>query len=212
MSQPTTAWVTAGGTSEPVDDVRVLTNLSTGRFGCAIAAALAEQGVQTTLFLAERSTAPVPQGVTVIRFGSADDLDAKLSQSPSPDLLFMAAAVSDYRPERVEGKIRSHADELILRLVRNKKILPTLSTRHPQTQVIGFKLLSRVSTDELLDTARGQIASCGTAACVANDLQELGGGEHPCWLVRPGEQPLRLEGAREDVARDMVSALRRTSL
>ena len=200
------AVVTAGGTSEPIDDVRVVTNSSTGRMGAALAGALVERGVDVTL-LASRSLASHPEwidpSVTVVPFGSFAELRDVLHEATeeAPDLLFMAAAVSDYAPVPAEGKLSSDDDELVVRMVRNPKLLPTLRARcGPDTTLCGFKLLSGVSADELIAVARRQIAKGALDLCLANDLQELGSGRHPAWIVGMDGEPRRVEGDKAHTA------------
>ena len=209
MSHPT-ALITAGGTSEPIDDVRVVTNLSTGRMGAALAGALATRGVAVTL-LASRALASHPAWidprVRVVPFGSFRELRDALWQATEtpPDLLFMAAAVSDYAPVPASGKLSSDADELVVRMVRNPKLLPTLRERcGPDTLICGFKLLSSVSEERLLSVARRQIAKGSLDLCFANDLAELGSGQHPGWIVPAQEPQRRVSGTKAQVAGQLV--------
>ncbi|MEQ1570628.1 MAG: phosphopantothenoylcysteine decarboxylase, partial [Myxococcota bacterium] len=210
------AVVTAGGTSELIDDVRVLTNLSSGRFGAAIANALAARGVEVTL-LAGRTLATRPEwvdrAVEVVPFGGFAELDAALMracESP-PGLVFMAAAVSDYAPARTEGKIRSDLDELVLVLRRNPKLLGKLrGVCGPDTFLVGFKLLSGVTREELVQVAHHQVERDQLDLCVANDLQDLVGDRHPAQLVTPEGGAHPLDGTKAEVAAGLVSfALRR---
>lgn len=204
------ALVTAGGTSEPIDDVRFVTNFSSGRFGAAIATALAERGVEVAL-LAGRALASHPERidprVRVVAFGSFADLEAALAAelATPPDLLFMAAAVSDFSPVRVAGKIRSDQDELVVRMTRNPKLLARLRERcGVGTFLVGFKLLSGASDDELVRVARRQVRENRLNLCVANDLQRLGGADHPVVLVTPEGGVLRHTGGKPEVARALV--------
>ncbi|MBL4845526.1 MAG: hypothetical protein JKY65_08375, partial [Planctomycetes bacterium] len=204
----TTALVTAGGTAEPIDDVRVLTNRSTGRFGAAIANALAAAGVEVTLLGSEGLFArkiPLAGSIRQVRFESSDQLaralDSALEQKP--DLVFMAAAVSDYAPEVTDGKISSSAEERTLLLRRTPKLLDRLRDACPRSYLVGFKLLSGVPREELQSVARGQIERARLDLCVANDLQELGGPTHPVLLVGP-ESSQRVEGPRARVAERLV--------
>lgn len=203
------AVVTAGGTSEPLDDVRVLTNLSTGRFGIALANALAARGASVSLLLARAAaTAAVDPRVRVVPFGSVDELSAAMDGevATSPGLWFMAAAVSDYRPRRVTGKVRSDLDTLTLELTRVPKLLATLRPRLPNATIVGFKLLSRVTSDELDGVAREQLQRNGLSACVANDWSLLGGGRHPVRLVT-ADRVVPLDGPRDHVAGAIVDAV-----
>lgn len=209
------ALVTAGGTREPLDDVRVVTNLSTGRFGVAIARALAAAGVETVLLGSEAALARLGADprIRAVPFASFDDLAAALRTETErpPDLLFMAAAVSDYRPRARQGKLRSDAPRLVVEFERTPKLLPTLRARcGPRAFLVGFKLLSRASREELVTAARRQVEAGELDLCVANDLARLGGEEHPVLLVLPEGGVVPLEGAREAVARELVAfSLRR---
>lgn len=194
------AVITAGGTSEPIDDVRMVTNLSRGRFGAALAEALVTRGVRVTL-LASASLADHPEWIdpaaTVVPFRSFRDLDLALGRvlaDDPADLLFMAAAVADYAPVPASGKIRSTEDELVVHMRRNPKLLAGLRRRcGPETFLVGFKLLSGVSSDELVRTALRQVRSDELDLTVANDLQYLRGDTHPVVLVTP-------EGGARDIA------------
>lgn len=204
------AVVTAGGTREPIDDVRVLANVSTGRFGAAIAAALADLGVGVTLIGSREllDSGRVDPRARPLPFSSTQDLDAALSRRIAegpPDLLFMAAAVSDYSPVPLEGKLRSDAEELVVRLRRNPKILATLRERcGDATFLVGFKLLSGASETELTRVAREQVLRDRLDLTVANDLRQIRGGIHPVWLVPPAGEPVALTGTKVEVARRLA--------
>lgn len=212
MSRRPTALITAGGTAEPIDDVRVLANVSTGRFGAALARALVDLGADVTVLASERLAQHadwLPHPIRVVPFRSAADLDAQLHQAlrSPPDLLLMAAAVADYRPTPTRGKIRSDADALQLHLERVPKILSTLRERcGAQTRLVGFKLLSGVHATRLHEVARAQLQANRLDLCVANDLAELGGATHPVWLVS-AHTAERVEGPRDRVARTLAQRL-----
>jgi phosphopantothenate---cysteine ligase (CTP) len=203
------ALITAGGTREPIDDVRVLTNLSTGRFGAAIAHALVARGVEVTL-LAGRALADhpdwIPPQARVIPYTSFRDLDQRLRDALAtpPDLLFMAAAVSDYSPTATAGKLSSDGDTLTLHLTRNPKLLKTLRDRCPDSYLIGFKLLSGATDDELTRVARRQAESCGLDLTLANDLQHLDSDRHPALLVPPTGPVTAITGTKRESADQLV--------
>lgn len=174
--------------------------------GAALAHALVERGIEVTL-IASRSLASHPDWidprVTVVPYGSFLELQAALHAHTEvpPDLLFMAAAVSDYAPVPAEGKLRSDADELVVRMVKNPKLLPGLRERcGPDTLICGFKLLSGVSAARLLEVARAQIAAGRLDLCLANDMAELTGGAHPAWIVPAEGDARRTEGSKADTA------------
>lgn len=206
------AVVSAGGTSEPVDDVRVLTNRSTGRFGAAIAAALARAGVETTLLASRAMTlrrdVELHPALRVLPYESYGDLARLLEREARarPDLLFMAAAVSDYSPAPLSGKLSSGDEERSLLLRRNPKLLSELrGWCGPAATLVGFKLLSGVSHAELIEVAQRQRAGAQLDLTVANDLARLGGRDHPVSLVS-ADAVQELSGPRRAVARQLVAA------
>jgi 8-oxo-dGTP pyrophosphatase MutT (NUDIX family) len=208
-----TAVVTAGGTSEPIDDVRVVTNLSTGRFGARLANALVESGVAVTL-LASRALASHPEWlhpeVKVMPFGSFDELDVALMSACAsrPDLLLMAAAVSDYAPDAVNGRIRSTGDALVVHMRRNPKLLGRLRERcGRETVLVGFKLLSGVSRGELESVARAQLEAADLDFTVANDLALIRDGQHPVILVPRQGPTIAITGSKQVTARALITAL-----
>ncbi len=211
MAEALRALVTAGGTREPIDDVRVITNLSTGRFGRALADALAACGVETQILGGQvLKETPLADGVGLEVFGSFADLDVRLFRliaAQRPDIVLMAAAVSDYSPERFVGKLSSQADEQQLFLRRNPKLLARLRKAcGPDCSLVGFKLMSGVEPAVLEATARAQLFANDLDVCVANDLAHLGDAQHPVLAV-VAEGTFSIEGAREDVAARLVELL-----
>lgn len=164
--------VTAGGTREPIDPVRFIGNRSSGKQGVAIASAAAARGADVTLVGANLSV-PVPSTVTFVSVGSAEELGAAtISAAKSADVIVMAAAVADYRPDAVAGdKIKKSAqgDELELRLVKTGDILASLSEHRKDGQVlIGFAAETERDDDKLLELGRAKIARKGCDLLVVN--------------------------------------------
>lgn len=207
------AIVTAGGTQIPIDDVRVITNKSKGMFLWQIACELVNSGVDVTVVgseaLYERVGAKIPEKVTFVPFVTYDDLARELETaigSTPPDLLFMGAAVSDYGiPNSAPGKISSSKRYLTIKLERLPKILAGLRERcGKKTFIVGFKLTSRASEEEMLDAARKQQKECRLNLTVANDAARMGKGQHPIIMVTPEGGAIHANGAKENVAHELV--------
>jgi phosphopantothenoylcysteine decarboxylase/phosphopantothenate--cysteine ligase len=204
--------ITAGGTSEPLDDVRVLTNRSTGRLGLALARAFVRLGADVTVIGAaglQHHAEGLPVTVRFVPFTTAASLDAALTLELAArvDVLLMAAAVADYLPAPNPGKLSSDAPQLRIDLHRAPKILPTLRARAgAATKIVGFKLLSGVSESELIAVGDRQRAAASLDATVANDQQQLSEGAHPLFLLTADGQR-RFEGARDEVAAALAAAL-----
>ena len=164
--------VTAGGTREPIDPVRFIGNRSSGRQGVAIALAAARRGAEVTLVAANLDV-ETPDRVRVVPVSTAAELrDATLAESASADLVVMAAAVADYRPESVsEAKLKKDdvGDALELRLVRNPDILAELTAdRRAGRTVVGFAAETETDPERLLGLARAKAARKGADLLVVN--------------------------------------------
>lgn len=179
--------VTAGATREPLDEVRFLSNISTGSTGTALADAFFARGHEVTLLRGE--SAKLPAAVRDVEvFGSAADLLARLTarlRDGNFDAVVMTAAVADYRPDNSRtGKITSDADELVVRFVRNAKILPRLKSLAPRPpRVVGFKFTVGADAAAARAAVEKQWAAGGVDATVQNDLHEIRAAEvHPFHL------------------------------
>lgn len=202
------AVVTAGGTSEQIDDVRVITNLSSGRFGHALAAELAHNNIDTTE-LCPKSTMErfgCEEEVRYEHFNTADSLhDLLVERTEKPDIILHAAAVSDYKPVRSLGKIPSDEESLTITLERTPKIIGELRGRYgSETFIAGFKLLSGVSEVELVKAAMSQLRRNRLNMVIANDLQNLTDGQHPVLAVTAEGGVIPFEGERTEVARELA--------
>jgi phosphopantothenoylcysteine synthetase/decarboxylase len=201
--------VTAGGTREQIDDVRYIGNFSGGRLGHSLAAQYAWRGHKVLLLAPERvvDRFGLPEGVEHEPFTSAESLRDRLLAQASARLILHAAAVADYMPERTYGKLSSENEELTLQLKRTPKILPSLRDHFgSETTIVGFKLLSGVREEELIEAATGQIQASGTDLCIANDLQNIG-KQREVHIVQPDGHYGTIRGTNEGVARSVYASL-----
>lgn len=208
-AQSVKALVVAGGTREPIDDVRVITNRSTGRFGMAIADALANAGVEVYLLASKLMVRIHKPRYDTRTFDSFADLQREIERAAAklkPDIVFMAAAVSDYSPVPTSGKIRSDAEELQITLRRNPKLLASFREQFGiGTFVVGFKLLSGVTSEALSNAALAQVCDNRLNLAVANDLKNITEREHPIVMVTPEGGAIPASGSPGEVARALVA-------
>ena len=165
--------VTAGGTREPIDPVRFLSNRSSGRQGHALADAALEFGAEVTLVTT--ATLPAAPGVEVVEVETAAEMaDAVLSRADEADLVVMAAAVADYRPAVVAAtKLRKADGAPEIRLVPTVDILAELGRRRRPGQVlVGFA----AETDSMMERAAAKLEAKGVDLLVANDVGAEGVG------------------------------------
>jgi phosphopantothenoylcysteine decarboxylase/phosphopantothenate--cysteine ligase len=166
--------VTAGGTREALDPVRYIGNRSSGKQGLAIALAAASRGADVTLVGANLEVhAAASDNLTVVHVGSTLELEAAVVEAaPDADVVVMAAAVADYRPESVaQSKIKkeTQGDTLQLTLVKNPDILAGLAgARRPGQTIIGFAAETEQQRDALVELGRAKIARKGADYLVLN--------------------------------------------
>ncbi len=156
--------VTAGGTREPLDPVRSITNRSSGRMGHAIAEAARDGGAFVTL-LTSAADLPVPAGVHTMSFSDVESLrTAVLTATRTADTLVMAAAVSDFRPRVLsEGKIKKSAEGMTLDLAIVPNFIPDVPEH---VFLVGFA----AETDTSLTKAAGKRVSRGFDLLCLNDV------------------------------------------
>jgi phosphopantothenoylcysteine decarboxylase/phosphopantothenate--cysteine ligase len=161
--------LTAGPTYEPIDPVRVLTNLSSGKMGFALAEAFACAGAEVTV-IAGPTALPTPWGVTRVDVVTAQQMrSAAHEYAAGADLFVGVAAVADYRPEtQQEHKIKKSAATLTLTLVKNPDILAEIAALPQGPLCVGFAAESR----DLDHYAERKRREKGLALVVGNLAQE----------------------------------------
>ncbi len=163
--------VTAGGTQEPLDPVRVLTNRSSGKQGYAVVQAALDAGAQVTLITTPTTLTP-PVGAHVLNVETAKQmLDCVLQEVVDSDALVMAAAVADFRPKnQAKDKIKKEGGVPQIELEATEDILKTVSAQRTGGKrpyiVVGFAAESR----DLLENAQAKLTSKGLDFIAANDI------------------------------------------
>jgi len=166
--------VSAGPTQEPIDPVRFISNRSSGKMGYAIATAARDRGAEVVLVTGPSSLMH-PLGVTTVAVNTASEMaDALCRHFPSSTVLFMAAAVADFRAKMPAGqKLKKQGkSEITLELEAIPDILAMLSARRTSQIVVGFA----AETDQVLSHAKDKLRGKGLDLIVANDVTQPGGG------------------------------------
>jgi phosphopantothenate---cysteine ligase (CTP) len=176
--------VTAGPTCEPLDQVRRLTNLSTGRLGVRLADDLVKRGCWTTLFRGSAGTYGAESKAQRVEwFLNSVELESLLALAAGPEVqaVFHVAAVSDFRfgkilertasgrlIERSEGKVSTGKNPLLVELWPTPKLIGNLRTWFPRAVLVGWKYEVDGSRAGAVERARAQMTQHGTDACVLN--------------------------------------------
>jgi phosphopantothenoylcysteine decarboxylase/phosphopantothenate--cysteine ligase len=156
--------VTAGGTQEPIDPVRYISNRSSGKMGYALAKAARDRGAKVTLVTAPASL-PEPVDVDVVRVSTAMEMHRAVEKATQrADVLIMAAAVADYRPTKAtKGKIKKEEIGLTLKLECTPDILGSVKGNFIK---IGFA----AESSDLVENAKRKLKQKGLHFIVANDI------------------------------------------
>lgn len=165
--------VTAGGTREPIDAVRVIANRSSGKQGYAVAAEAASRGAIVTLI--STVELPTPADVELVAVETAAEMGAAvIAAAALADVVVMAAAVADFRPAHaVDNKIKKDAGAFDLTLESTIDILAGLGERKTAGQtLVGFA----AETDDLVANAEAKMRRKNLDLVVANDVSAAGVG------------------------------------
>ncbi|MDG6964343.1 MAG: bifunctional phosphopantothenoylcysteine decarboxylase/phosphopantothenate--cysteine ligase CoaBC [Nitrososphaerota archaeon] len=196
--------ITGGPTVEPIDSIRVLTNKSSGKMAVALAAAARERGARVTLVYGPGSAEP-PRDVRVIRVQTAEEMRQKVKEELANercDMVFAAAAVSDYRPTKMRrGKMASSRKRLTLQLVKTPKLVDELKKLSPKVFLTIFKAVYSLSEKEMAKSAMQRLRDADADMAVANDVSVEGIGfgsdENEVLIVDSAGRTVRVPRARK---------------
>lgn len=198
--------ITSGGTTEKIDQVRGITNHSTGRLGKQIAERFLAAQHQVTLVTAPSAVKPsVQEGLSVLEISTVADLIETLEPLvKTHDVLIHSMAVSDYTPvymtdfeevehadnlaqfltkQNTQTKISSQADYQVLFLKKTPKVISLVKQWNPAIKLIGFKLLVNADKKELFQVARSSLNTNQMDYVLANDLTHISAEQHLAYLL-----------------------------
>ncbi len=211
--------ITSGPTRAPIDAVRYVSNRSTGRLGCRIAAEALRRGAGVTLVTGPDSAVPGPGGLCadeaarlrVIHVETVADLvaalRAELSGPAPPDAVVHAMAVLDYAPEPVEGKTPSGRSEWTLRMRPTPKVIGMIRRWAPDALLVGFKLEAGLDDGALAEAALASLRANRADLVVANDLARITAEAHPALILDAAGRLLARPGTKARVAAALCDLL-----
>jgi phosphopantothenoylcysteine decarboxylase/phosphopantothenate--cysteine ligase len=169
--------VTAGGTQESIDPVRIISNYSSGKQGFALAQSALDAGAEVILISAPNAL-DLPFGASQVKVRTAAEMqDAVLKACDHADVLIMAAAVADFRPQQIETqKIKKGSGIPEIKLEPTEDILKQVAKNKSKT---GFPILTvgfAAESQDLIDNAREKLASKSLDLIVANDITRSDSG------------------------------------
>ena len=189
--------VIAGATAEPIDDVRVITNKSSGATGVALAQTAFERGGEVELWMG-KSQVSLPDFIPTKRFQTTDEL-LDLVQELNYDVVIMPAAVSDFTMEKKDGKITSGNPKLTLNLIPSPKVIQKIR-ENSDCFLVGFKAEVNIGADELVSRARTRLTESRLDMIVANDITETTLDENHVLIVAKDDNISEFSGRKEEMA------------
>ena len=190
----------------PIDDIRVLSNVSSGELGMLLARLAKSLDMKVDLFLGPVGRVGPGRGINVSRFRFFNDLfelvKTRLKRNRY-DFILHAAAVSDYLCPAVAGKISSLNPGLVLKLRRAPKIIESIRRLNPKAYLVMFKLECNVSDSVLLKRSLEAMKKSRADLVVANTLQ---GGRYKGFILRAQDIFARARSKKE-LARELFKML-----
>ena len=220
--------ITSGGISEKIDNVRKITNSSSGKLGMTIANHLLESKSDITIYYvcSKNALRPSNKRVKIIEVVGTLDLKDKvesLLKNEKIDYFIHTMAVADYMVDYVttldkmkksflnnsdmevikDTKISSYENNLVLVLKPTPKIISLIKKESPLTYLVGFKLLDGVSKKELIEVATRLRDKNKCDLVVANDLKDIRNKEHKAYIIDKEDKVVEASD-KEDIAKKLV--------
>lgn len=204
--------VTAGGTIEPIDGVRFITNKASGKMGVAIAEACFLQGADVLLVRA-KSSVSIRYDIKQIIFETADELSQILEKEvKSADVIFHSAAVSDFRVAGSKDKKLDSKKDVSLELKVREKIISKIKIWNPKIKLVGFKAVWGGTENELLKKGKEKLQESKTDAVVVNDVSQSDRGfesdTNEVFIIKKtGDKKKISLRSKKEIAEEMISYL-----
>lgn len=227
---PKTILITAGNTSEPIDDVRTITNTATGTLGSKIADLFIENGFNVVYICGKNSKTPefkTIETVTILGVYELKEAIENLSKKYTFDCIIHSMAVSDYtvksvlsydelkenildgknlEEKPVLGKLSSEMENPVILLQKAPKVISFLRALQPKALIVGFKLLVGVSEEKLYETALNLMKKNDCDFVLANDLKNISNNSHLALLISKDKTYKKLP-TKEKIAEEIFNAI-----
>jgi phosphopantothenoylcysteine decarboxylase/phosphopantothenate--cysteine ligase len=188
--------VIAGSTAEEIDDIRVITNKSTGKTGVELVLSAYERGAEVELWMG-RCQVLMPEYIPIKRFESTDEL-FQMVEDIDHDIVILPAAISDFKVEKQKGKISSDSAPT-LKMIKNPKIIEKIQEKSDGF-LVGFKAEYGITKDELISRATKRMAELKLPLIVANDLTKTAQDENVVYIIGKDKKYDEVNGRKEKIA------------
>jgi len=191
--------IIGGPTAESIDDVRLITNKSSGKTAIELAKNAFYRGGDVELWYGTGREIP-PNFINVKNFESINDLLelVKKNDLKKYDIILICAALSDYIPKKQKGKIPSGKDKLIIEMSPAQKIISKLRDKAPNSKIIGFKVEAK--KDKLHERALNLLKNSNLDFVVGNTTSGFNTDENEIWIINKNGKSYHKKGNKGDLA------------
>jgi len=195
--------IIGGSSAEAIDDVRIISNCSSGKTAVSLAKSFFYRSADVELWYG-CSKEPVPSYIKILNFKTVGDIIElmKTRDIKNFDVIIICAALSDYIPEKIDGKISSNEKKLILEMSPAPKIVAMLREKAPTSKLIGFKL--EENSDKLHDKAYSLLKNNNLDFVIANRISGLNDDKNEVWIIDKKGDIKHKTGKKEQLA-DWIS-------
>jgi len=198
--------IIGGPTAEQIDDVRIVTNRSSGKTAMELTREAFYRGASVELFYGTGEEIP-PDFIKVKNFESINDLEKLLKNKNLKifDIIIVCAALSDYIPKKQKGKIPSGKDKLIVEFSKAQKIISELRNKSPNSKIVGFKL--EASKDKIMERGFDLLKKNNLDIVVANTLSGFKKNDNEILIINKKGKIIHKKGKKSILANyilDMV--------
>ena len=199
--------IIGGPTSEPIDDVRVVTNKSSGKTAVKLAVNAFYRGADVEILYGS-GTESVPDYIKTFRFESINDI-LKILKSKNMrkfDAIIVCAAISDYVLKKQRGKIPSGKEKLLLELTPAPKIISVLRKKNTKAKLIAFKV--EKNTDTLHERSFDLLKKNKLDFVVGNTISGFSSDENEIWIVDKKGKSVHKKGSKNQLADDILNLIK----
>jgi len=191
--------IIGGPTREPIDDIRVITNLSSGKTAIAIAKNAFFRGGDIELWYGPAKSY-VPSYINKIDFYSLKDVEKLLQKKnlKNYDYIFICAAISDYIPTKKKGKIQSKKDEINIKLKPTKKIISKIRTLSPKAKIVGFK--AEEKQKNIKEKSLNLLKQNKLDFVIGNTISGFEKDTNEIWIINKDGKSISKKGNKEKLA------------
>ncbi|HDD56914.1 MAG TPA: hypothetical protein ENF43_00145 [Thermoplasmatales archaeon] len=196
-----------GASVEAVDDIRILTNRSSGKMSIALAVDAFERGADVELWHG-RVSENVPTYIKTKEFESVNDL-LKMINSASLerfDVVIVCAALANYIPKRYNGKIPSDKEDLRIELTKAPYIISNIRKKNRKARIVAFKAEER--SRDIERRAMEFMNKNGVDMVVANTLSAFGTDDSEIWIVSKDRKILHIKGNKRSLAEKIITSVK----